>query len=109
MPVHIKEAQIALAITALQSDPKLSLRKAASIYSVSRKSLKRRIDGILPQAGRSNVNANLTKAEEEVIIQYILDLDSRGFSPKKAEVEDDEDEEGEEKPKKGRGKGKGKK
>lgn len=87
MAAYIKEAQITLAVTAIQSNPNLSLRKAASIYSVSRKSLKRRIDGILPQAGRSNVNANLTNAEKEVIIQYILDLNSRGFSPKKAEVE----------------------
>jgi hypothetical protein len=30
----------------------------------------------------------LTEAEEDVIVQYILQLDSRGFSPRKADVED---------------------
>jgi len=30
----------------------------------------------------------LTKLEEEVIIQHIIDLDSRGFAPRLAGVED---------------------
>ena len=30
----------------------------------------------------------LTKLEEEVIVQYILDLDNRGFGPRLASVED---------------------
>ena len=88
MPTPTKEAQIALAIAAIQSNPNLSIRNAASIYSVSRTSLQRRIDGVLPKAGSHHINAKLTTIEGEIIIQYILDLDSRGFSPTKAEVED---------------------
>jgi Psq-like protein/Tc5 transposase-like DNA-binding protein len=88
MPTYTKEARIILAIAAIQSDPKLSIRKAASIYNVSRTSLKRRIDGVLPKVGSHDTNAKLTIEEAEVIIQYILDLDARGFSPTKAEVED---------------------
>ena len=33
-------------------------------------------------------NKKLTKLEEEVIVSYILDLDSRGFSPRNADLED---------------------
>jgi hypothetical protein len=31
---------------------------------------------------------NLTEVEEETIIRYIFDRDSRGFSPRLADVED---------------------
>lgn len=83
-----KEAQIGFAITAIQNNPKLSVREAGRIYNVSRDTIQRRMAGILPIAGTRAAHSNLTLEEEEVIIQYILDLDSRGFSPKKAEVED---------------------
>jgi hypothetical protein len=37
---------------------------------------------------RRLVVQKLTELEEEVIVQYILDLDSRGFAPRLAGVED---------------------
>jgi len=37
---------------------------------------------------RRLVAQNLTELEEGVIINYILDRDSRGFSPRQANVED---------------------
>jgi hypothetical protein len=40
---------------------------------------------------RSDIRANsykLTKLEEMVIVNYILNQDSRGFSPQQANVED---------------------
>ena len=46
------------------------------------------MDGITPKAGSRDVSSKLTIEEEEVIVRYILDLDTRGFSPRKAEVED---------------------
>ncbi|EDN97541.1 hypothetical protein SS1G_12392 [Sclerotinia sclerotiorum 1980 UF-70] len=33
-------------------------------------------------------NLNLTEKEEEVLIQYIIDMDERGFAPKLSGVED---------------------
>ncbi|KAJ3454180.1 hypothetical protein MRS44_018074 [Fusarium solani] len=52
-----------LALQALQNDRKLSLRRAASIYQVS-------------------------DLEEQIIIQFNLDLDSRGFPPRLRGVEE---------------------
>ena len=88
MSQSLKETQLSLAVQAIRTNPKLSLRKAAFIYSVPRSSISLRMAGITPKAGSHHVNAKLTATEAEVIIQYILDLDSRGFSPTKAEVED---------------------
>ena len=83
-----KEAQLSLAINAIRSNPKLSHRKAAFIYSVPRSSISLRMAGSVPKAGSHAATSKLTVAEEKVIIEYIFDLDARGFSPTKAEVED---------------------
>ena len=37
---------------------------------------------------RRPVNLKLSKLEEEVITQYLIDLDSRGFAPRLTGVED---------------------
>ena len=47
-----------------------------------------RINGHLPLPERRPANIKITILEEEVIIQNILDLDSRGFAPRLASVED---------------------
>jgi hypothetical protein len=50
--------------------------------------LSERIAGITP---RNKIRPNylkLSKLEEEVIVRYILDLDSRGFAPRLTSVED---------------------
>ena len=50
--------------------------------------LSKRIAGITPR-DKSRLNyLKLLKLEEEVIIQYILDLDSRGFAPRLTSMED---------------------
>jgi hypothetical protein len=36
----------------------------------------------------TNGRANLTLAEEEAIVQCIIDQDARGFSPRRADVQD---------------------
>lgn len=41
---------------------------------------------IHPKSDSYTTTAKLTIEEEEVIIQYILEFNSRGFLPKKAEV-----------------------
>jgi hypothetical protein len=37
---------------------------------------------------RRPANTNLSDLEEQIIVNYILDRDSRGFSPRQADVED---------------------
>ena len=82
------EAQVQLALQAMQNDAKLSLRAAARIYSVDHQKLSRRQRG---QQSRRDIPANsrkLTDLEESVIVQYILDLDAKGFPPRLSGVED---------------------
>src|SRR5690349_14610362 len=88
MPQKNDESQVILALQALENDPKLSLRAAARIFSVDPMKLSRRRRG---QQSRRDIPANsrkLTDLEESVIIQYILDLDAKGFPPRLSGVED---------------------
>jgi hypothetical protein len=56
-------------------------RRAAGTFEVSRTTLRRRRDG------KPNLK-KLTQSEEQVIVRYILDLDTRGFAPTYAAVRD---------------------
>jgi hypothetical protein len=89
MRVQTQEARIILAIEAIQtSKRKLSRRNAAKLYNVPHSTLCDRMNGI---TSRSDVKPNclkLTKLEEETIVRHIFDRDSRGFSPRLADVED---------------------
>ena len=88
MPLKHDEPQVQLALQALQKDPKLSLRAIAMIYSVDHKKLSRRQYQILSRGDIIANSRKLTDLEESVIIQYILDLDSKGFPPRLSGVED---------------------
>jgi hypothetical protein len=44
--------------------------------------------GWVTKSDSYNARSNLTKIEEDVIVQYILDQDSRGFSPQIVDVSD---------------------
>jgi hypothetical protein len=82
------EAQVQLALLAMQNDPKLSARAAGGIYNVDHEKLSRRRRGM---QSRRDIPANsrkLTNLEESVIVQHILDLDSKGFPPCLSGVED---------------------
>jgi len=83
-----KEANILLALQALQNDPKLSLRRAAKIYKVSLTTLWRRQQGILSQRDTIPKLRKLSDVEEQIIVQFILNLDSRGFPPRLRGVEE---------------------
>ena len=76
------ESDLVLALNALQSDPKLSVRKAAEIYNVSRVTLQRRRDGRAAKRDTQPPCQRLTSYEEDSIIQYVIDLDARSFPPR---------------------------
>jgi hypothetical protein len=88
MSVQTQEARIILAIEAIRISKKLSCRKATKIYEVPETTLRDRIAGRTPRNETPANNLNLNKLEEQIIVNYILDRDSRGFSPRQANIED---------------------
>ncbi len=88
MPPKNDEAQVLLALQALQSDPKLSARAAGKIYDVDHKKLSRRRRGMQSRRDIAANSRKLTDLEESVIVQYILNLDSKGFPLCLSSVED---------------------
>ena len=88
MPQKNDESQIVLALRAMQNNPKLSARAAGKIYSINHEKLSRRRRGIQPRRDISANSRKLTNLEESVLIQYILDLSTKGFPPRLSMVED---------------------
>ena len=88
MSTQTKEAKINLAIKAILTANKISVRLAAKTYNVPRTTLAARLTDRISQAEIRNARHNLTLYEEESIVRCILDLDARGFPPRISGVED---------------------
>ena len=88
MSVQTQEGRIILAIEAIRSCKKMSRRHAAKLYNIPEATLRDRINGKTPIQERRNARHILTPSEEESLVRYILDLDSRGFPPRFDGVED---------------------
>jgi hypothetical protein len=88
MPQPNKEARMLLALQALQNNPKLSIRRAAEIYEVHYRTLQRRQHGIKSRCDTITKSRKLSNLEEDIIIHFILNLDSRGFPPRLDFVEE---------------------
>ena len=69
------EANIVLAIQALDKGQIKSVRQAASTFRVPWSTLQTRRAGALPQRDFQPKLKKLDKLEEEVVVSYILDLD----------------------------------
>ena len=82
------EANLLLAIAALNRGQIKSVAQAAATFKVPRTTLRARRAGIAMRRDCQPSLKKLTKLEEEVIVRYILDLDSRGFAPSYAAVRD---------------------
>jgi hypothetical protein len=82
------ENQLNLAIQALQKNPESSVRAVARIYSVDHRKLGRRLRGMAPRRTISANSRKMTDLEETVLVEHILDLDSKGFPPRLCVVED---------------------
>ena len=88
MPSTSKEARVILALEAIKSNPKIGIRAAAKLYNVPASTLYRRRGG---QPARRDIPANsrnLTDLEEKTIVQYVVELYTRAFSPRLCGVED---------------------
>lgn len=73
------EYRILLALQAFQNDPNLSLRRASGIYKVPFETLRRRHNGIQSRRDSGPNSRRLSDLEEQTIIKFVLDLDTRGF------------------------------
>ena len=88
MPSTSKEARVILALEALQNDKKLSLRAVAKLYNVPVTTLYDRRAGCTARRDSPVNSKKLTKLDEEAIVQYILELDTRSFLLRLRSVED---------------------
>ncbi|KAH7471612.1 hypothetical protein FOMA001_g13257 [Fusarium oxysporum f. sp. matthiolae] len=88
MPQSSNEARILLALQALRDNPKLTVLRAANIYNVNRSTLGRRQHGILSTRDTPTKSRKLSDQEEQIVVQFILDLDLRGFPSRLSYVED---------------------
>ena len=81
-----KESRMILALEAMKNNPYLTIRAAAKLYEVPRTTLQTRCAGV---QSRRDIPANSTKLtliEETVLLETILDLDTRGFQVRFANI-----------------------
>jgi hypothetical protein len=89
MQVQTQKARIIIAIEALQTlKQKLSRQRIISIYKIPENIFYDRITSRIPCNNTRPTVQNLTETEKQVIINHILDLDSRGFSPRQVNIKD---------------------
>jgi hypothetical protein len=82
MEPQSKEVRFMLAIQALERGPNFSIQRAAAVYEVPFSAVRRRRDRVLPSRRDCTAKSqHLTDLQESTIAQYILDLDTRSYSP----------------------------
>ncbi|CAI6331800.1 unnamed protein product [Periconia digitata] len=81
-----KEGRLGLAIASFQSNPLLSVRKLAAAYNVPESTLRTRLRGIQPKHATRSPNQKLSPTEEQALVDWILELDRRGFPPQIIDV-----------------------
>ncbi|GKU08368.1 unnamed protein product [Fusarium langsethiae] len=82
------EARILLALHAYQNNSKSGLKRAAKTYKVGYGTLWRRHKGIQSRRDTITKSRRLSNLEEQIIVRFILDLDTRGFPPRLRGVEE---------------------
>jgi len=75
------EGRISLAIASYRNNPKQSVRALAAAYDVPKSTLQRRLHGTQARSEIVSVNRKLSPIEEQSLVQWILELDRRGFPP----------------------------
>ena len=81
MQIQTQKARVILAIKAIRSNKKISYRAAAQLYNVPEATVRFRMSGRTTMANRHPKAQNLTAIKKDVIIEYILHLDARGYPP----------------------------
>jgi hypothetical protein len=76
-----REGRLSLAMASYRNNPKQSVRALAVAYDVPESTLRTRLRGTQPRSETASVNRKLSATEEQSLIQWILELDRRGFPP----------------------------
>jgi hypothetical protein len=79
--IQTQETRIILAIEAIRLSKKLSKRRATKIYKMLYATFSYKITSRTYYSESKANYYKLTDLEEDTIVRYILDLDSRGFAP----------------------------
>ena len=74
-----REHRIILATKKIESDPLLSVRRAAAIYNAAESTLRMRRAGRTSRRDSRPNSSELTKNEEEAIIEHITELEAQGL------------------------------
>jgi hypothetical protein len=82
------EADIQLAIHAIKSNQIQGSKPAARVFNIPETTLRYRRAGRRARRDCTPNSKKLTMVEEEAVVRYILDLDTRGFPPSLAAVRD---------------------
>ncbi len=80
------EGRLLLASQALHNNHIQSQNKAAVLFQVPRTTLRRRLTSIQPRSSAHLKQRNLRQVEEQSLVQWILDLNRRGFPPQIIDV-----------------------
>jgi hypothetical protein len=83
-----REGRIQLTLSAYNQRQFQSRQLAAEAFRVPLATLARRYNRIPHRLDTRNARHKLTATEEQTIVRYILNLDSRGFAPQLCEVAD---------------------
>ena len=76
-----REGRISLAIASYRNNLKQSICALAKAYNVLQSTLHTRVHSTQPRLELWSVNRKLSSIEEQSLVQWILDLDRRGFPP----------------------------
>ena len=82
-----QEGRLLLARQAFQNNQFSSIRQAALAYNVPPKSLENRLNGRVARVNTRANNHKLTPTEEQVLIQWIISMDNRGYPPRVCAVQ----------------------
>ncbi|KAK4124227.1 hypothetical protein N657DRAFT_571152 [Parathielavia appendiculata] len=84
------ENRVLLAINAIRSTPRLSIRRAAEIYNVPKSTIADRMKGKIAKSDSYHGRSNLTKIEEEAIedhlARWVLTEAALGVPPTYAQI-----------------------
>ena len=76
-----REGRISLAMASYYNNPKQSIYSLAKAYDVPKSTLQTRLRGMQPRSEVPSIRRKLSPVEEQSLVQWILELDRRGFPP----------------------------